>query len=580
MLGGQKAPTEVPLADGEGLVAAVKACAPATDLGSIPHILKRTRSALDCAERGQIVLYHTRFERIWSVLQDLYERDPESVEVELVSGLEHLLHCGKNSGWLLRHMELHAELCNYEEEFDIPVAPPDPTSETAEKDFEVMKKNVQMLTFVIRSGLALSADATVDLKLNPEFLVVDYKQPLGGGGFAKVFGGTYQRRAVAVKQIFRSLLTGSETPMAGDGKGLDDLMEEARREALILYKLQPSPHTITAYGYCEKEGNVCIVLEAASGSLLGKLVSATNISWEEKMVLIRDIALGLDYMHSCQLVHRDFKPANILIDKTGKARIADVGGAASMASIHHRPTAYTPAYAPTTLTSPFSSDVYAFGKIIEDIAQGYLPIPLQLIRDACLSQSIDASTLVAALLSIHTNFSEWDVASQRSHVRSVTLGPTVSVTSSIKWKRSKVRYGARISIAEVGEEDDVSDERTGPEKSVRGPLLEEMDRIREEAEQKVGEMEAVRSRLEGRIAELERSLTEALETHITTTDSQARLLRERSEEINLLNATLLETTDALDGARQEMTGLRVALQIAISRREEMARRKDKLREHT
>ena len=73
-------------------------------------------------------------------------------------------------------------------------------------------------------------------------------------------------------------------------------------------------------------------------------------------------------------------------------------------------------------------------------------------------------------------------------------------------------------------------------------------------------------------------MARALESHTSNANDQARLLRERGEEIARLNATLLETTDALDGARQELTGLRVALQTAISRREEMTKLRDRLKE--
>ncbi|KAJ3039266.1 hypothetical protein HDV00_012354 [Rhizophlyctis rosea] len=145
-----------------------------------------------------------------------------------------------------------------------------------------------------------------------------------------------------------------------------------------------------------------------------------------------------------------------------------------------------------------------------------------------------------------------------------------------KWKESQ--EDCLVLVNELDKARREVEERTRELEEVRGPLLEEMDRIREEGDKREEEMDGVRKGLEGRIAELEKSLTKALETHTTSTDSQSRLLRERSEEINRLNATLLETTDALDGARQELTGLRVALQTAIGRREEMTRTRDKLKE--
>ncbi|KAJ3039482.1 hypothetical protein HDV00_012162 [Rhizophlyctis rosea] len=140
--------------------------------------------------------------------------------------------------------------------------------------------------------------------------------------------------------------------------------------------------------------------------------------WHEKMTLLRDIALSSVYMHSCQLIHRNLKPANILIDENGRAHIADVDGAASTDSITPRLTAYTPAYAPSQPSASFTNDIYAFGKVFEDVAPGDLPSPLVKLRDACLEQKINSSTLVAALLSIHADFTKWGDAVLTIRVRS------------------------------------------------------------------------------------------------------------------------------------------------------------------
>lgn len=70
------------------------------------------------------------------------------------------------------------------------------------------------------------------------------------------------------------------------------------------------------------------------------------------------------------------------------------------------------------------------------------------------------------------------------------------------------------------------------------------------------------------------ALSEALNTHQSASNDQALLLRDRLEEVNRLNSMILETTQALDRARQEQTGLRVALQTAITRRDEMQKSRD------
>ncbi|KAJ3036896.1 hypothetical protein HDV00_002239 [Rhizophlyctis rosea] len=423
----------------------VKAAIQSSDIGTTRDVLSRIRNVLD---HDTNVLYHGRFRCLLTTLEDIVTEDATAVDVDVAAGLEHLLHSAKNTGWLFRHMNIHLDLHQFETELDISTGNHDQKAENAEKDFAFMKKNVRFLSAVAGGGSAgmHAENAAATLELDPNHLMIKRDQRLGGGGFAHVFAGTYQGRSVAVKHILKSLDAEFYQVDLLEEERMKILVREARRESHILYKLQPSPHTIGVHGWCVKEKAVCVVMEPAVTSLAGKLGAGNTMTWWAKMVLLRDIALCLDYMHSCQLIHRDLKPGNILIDKDGRARIADAGGAASSFSVAYQPTAYTPHYAPTTPTSAFSNDIYAFGRILEDVAQGPLPPALQKVRDACLEQRINSAALVAGLLSIHTDFGKWDAESVGKGMEGDELSSKISVFSNINFKKSKIRYGAKVSL--------------------------------------------------------------------------------------------------------------------------------------
>src|SRR5207249_1994612 len=83
-----------------------------------------------------------------------------------------------------------------------------------------------------------------------------------------------------------------------------------------------------------------IVLEHVPGGTLAKRLHETGrLPWREVVILGARVASGLAALHEAHLVHRDVKPANIILDEHGLPKLADFGlvgmaaGAATVSSL-------------------------------------------------------------------------------------------------------------------------------------------------------------------------------------------------------------------------------------------------------
>lgn len=135
--------------------------------------------------------------------------------------------------------------------------------------------------------------------------------PLGAGSFATVHRGRHKGRDVAIKKLLDKPLQGT-------------LINEMYREAGIMFQL-PHPNIVRLYGIV-LEPECCIVLEfMQNGSLYMLLQSEDKLSWKKRYEIVTDIANGLAYLHENEIVHRDLKSLNVLLDKYNQAKISDFG---------------------------------------------------------------------------------------------------------------------------------------------------------------------------------------------------------------------------------------------------------------
>jgi len=133
------------------------------------------------------------------------------------------------------------------------------------------------------------------------------------------------------------------------------------------------PNLVSLIGACTELPHMCIVTEFLPGGSIAKLLRGPPLSRTKILQICVDIACGLDYLHSQNLIHRDIKPDNLLIAADGTVKIADFGLSRTK-SISHRMTCDigTAEYmAPEILATSESSvrydervDVFAFGIIM------------------------------------------------------------------------------------------------------------------------------------------------------------------------------------------------------------------------
>jgi eukaryotic-like serine/threonine-protein kinase len=194
-------------------------------------------------------------------------------------------------------------------------------------------------------------------------------EELGRGGMGRVFRARHVGldRAVAVKLLPPAL--------AGD----EDFQARFSREARALAQLG-HPHVVGVHDFgVTAGGQSYLVMELVPG---GTLAARLPLAPDEALRVTAEICDGLAYAHAKGIVHRDVKPANVLFDAAGRARLADFGIARLLdapAGSLTRPSLVlgTPAYmAPESRAGAAPdprADVFAVGVLLHEALTGRLP---------------------------------------------------------------------------------------------------------------------------------------------------------------------------------------------------------------
>ena len=203
-------------------------------------------------------------------------------------------------------------------------------------------------------------------------------RPLGSGGSGYVYKAldTSLQRYVAVK-VLKSARQLSDEPAESDEKCAEDqlLLQEAIAQARVGH-----PNIVPVYFVGTEKNEPFYAMELVDGISLSERIQEGEIEFPEICSLAEDMVRALAFSHELDTIHGDIKPSNILLCKTGGAKLSDFGLATRASDTKKLATGGTPNYlAPELLfgSSPsIQSDMYALGVTLFEMTFGKLPVEL------------------------------------------------------------------------------------------------------------------------------------------------------------------------------------------------------------
>lgn len=206
--------------------------------------------------------------------------------------------------------------------------------------------------------------------------------PLGRGGM----GVVYKAQDITLGRFAALKFLPEE--MAATPQTVARFIREARAAASLNH-----PNIVTIYGTGQHESGYYFAMEYVEGQSLGAMMKAHGRLEERQVVeVMRQTAAALMELHAHQIIHRDIKPDNIMVDRTGRVRVMDFGLAWAGAE-HTRLTSTGTTMGTPQYMSPEQwmdsrvderSDVYSLGVVFFELLAGQAPFvantPVALMR--------------------------------------------------------------------------------------------------------------------------------------------------------------------------------------------------------
>ncbi|KAL3717143.1 hypothetical protein ACJRO7_008687 [Eucalyptus globulus] len=206
---------------------------------------------------------------------------------------------------------------------------------------------------------------------------------LGAGGFGRVYRGVLptSKVEIAVKRVSHESRQG---------------MRQFIAEIVSIGRLRHR-NIVTLLGYCRRKGELLLVYDYMPNGSLDKYLynqPKVTLNWSQRFRVIKGVAYGLCYLHEGWeqvVIHRDIKASNILLDLELNGRLGDFG----LAKLYDHGTdpqsthvvgtlGYMAPENTRTARATTSTDVYAFGAFLLEVACGRRPIEVQEEEDVIL----------------------------------------------------------------------------------------------------------------------------------------------------------------------------------------------------
>lgn len=204
----------------------------------------------------------------------------------------------------------------------------------------------------------------VDIPMYTENQITRNKE-IGKGSFGKVWCGVVNGEIVAIKDmVYKS----------------EKEIQMWKKEVKILERLQNDDFLVQIKGYCISDKLLTIVMELMEcGSIYEIIHEKRNgpVIWSmlQKVRILRHVSKGIESVHAKNIVHRDLKSMNILIDSKGTAKLADLGCASIASSINTLDVGSPLWMAPEVHSGNYSypCDIFSYGVVTFEVFNESLP---------------------------------------------------------------------------------------------------------------------------------------------------------------------------------------------------------------
>lgn len=235
------------------------------------------------------------------------------------------------------------------------------------------------------------------MAIEPGQVIGTYRvvEKIGQGGMGAVYKAedTAIRRSVVLKVL------------ATDMAGQTEMLQRFQREVEMIASLE-HPHILPVYEFGQVDGDPFIAMRFMGG---GSLLERRRRTRDELLRIFDQVAEALDFAHDRDVIHRDLKPGNVLLDEQGNAYLADFGLAKTMEGSRDLTATGgilgTPAYMSPEQARGEKldrrSDVYAFAVMAYEALSGQNPFeastPMEYIYKHLLEPPRAITSLAADL---------------------------------------------------------------------------------------------------------------------------------------------------------------------------------------